>query len=128
MRSMVAAAGGAPAGEDPRRRDAGSCVPVPGPLEIGNQHCGCRAKQRNSFVIDEPVDRRCIYLPQADVGGGDGSDEPGECPAVGVNIGSVQRYRSLGLIGMCASVPIAFTQALRCVIMTPFGFDVVPLV
>ena len=44
------------------------------------------------------------------------------------NIGSVHRYRSAEVIGQCASVPTAFTQALRCVIITPFGFAVVPLV
>ena len=44
------------------------------------------------------------------------------------NIGSVHRYRSAGVIGMCTSVPTAFTQALRCVIITPFGREVVPLV
>ena len=44
------------------------------------------------------------------------------------NIGSVHKYRSAGVIGICTSMPTAFTHALRCVIITPLGRDVVPLV
>ncbi len=44
------------------------------------------------------------------------------------NIGSVHKKRSAGVIGQCASVPTEFIHALRCVIMTPFGREVVPLV
>ena len=44
------------------------------------------------------------------------------------NIGSVHRYVSAGVIGVCASMPTQFIHALRCVIITPFGRDVVPLV
>ena len=44
------------------------------------------------------------------------------------NIGRVHRYRSPQASGKWSSVPTAFTQALRCVIITPFGREVVPLV
>ncbi len=44
------------------------------------------------------------------------------------NMGSVHRYRSPGAMDQCVSVPIEFTQALRWVIITPFGREVVPLV
>src|SRR6188474_3104035 len=44
------------------------------------------------------------------------------------NIGSVHKYASAGVIGQCASMPTVFVHALRCVIITPFGRDVVPLV
>src|SRR5688500_12534295 len=44
------------------------------------------------------------------------------------NIGSVHRYMSAGVIGQCASIPTVFIHAFRCVIMTPLGRDVVPLV
>src|SRR5688500_10172316 len=44
------------------------------------------------------------------------------------NIGSVQRYTSAGVIGVWVSMPTQFIQALRCVIITPFGREVVPLV
>ena len=44
------------------------------------------------------------------------------------NIGNVQRYRSAMVIGRWTSVPTAFTHAFRCVIITPLGRDVVPLV
>src|SRR3979411_2796720 len=44
------------------------------------------------------------------------------------NIGRVHRYLSLICIGTWRSVPITFRYALRCVIITPLGRDVVPLV
>ena len=44
------------------------------------------------------------------------------------NIGSVQRYRSPGPIGKWTSRPTELTHAFRCVIITPFGRAVVPLV
>src|SRR5829696_5954513 len=44
------------------------------------------------------------------------------------NIGNVHKYASAGVIGLCASMPTVFIHALRCVIITPFGRDVVPLV
>src|SRR5438874_11290585 len=44
------------------------------------------------------------------------------------NIGSVHRYVSPADIDTCASVPTALMYALRWVIITPFGRDVVPLV
>ena len=37
-------------------------------------------------------------------------------------------WHAAGLIGQCANVPTEFIHALRCVIITPFGRDVVPLV
>ena len=53
---------------------------------------------------------------------------PDERPAVGVK----HRQRpqvAIGIrIGRCSSVPTTFMYALRCVIITPFGRDVVPLV
>ena len=44
------------------------------------------------------------------------------------NIGSVHRYRSAHVMGMCTRVPTAFMYALRWVIITPLGREVVPLV
>ena len=44
------------------------------------------------------------------------------------NIGSVHRYRSAHVIGRCTKVPTAFMYALRWVIITPLGREVVPLV
>src|SRR6187397_3088779 len=44
------------------------------------------------------------------------------------NIGSVHKYASAGVIGQCASMPTVFIHAFLCVIITPFGRDVVPLV
>ena len=44
------------------------------------------------------------------------------------NIGSVHRYVSSTVMWKWTSVSITFIHALRCVIITPFGFAVVPLV
>ena len=44
------------------------------------------------------------------------------------NIGSVHRYRSAHVMGRCTRVPTAFMYALRWVIITPLGREVVPLV
>ena len=44
------------------------------------------------------------------------------------NIGRVHRYRSAAVMGQWAKTPSTFTHALRCVIITPLGFEGVPLV
>ncbi len=44
------------------------------------------------------------------------------------NIGRVHRYRSPTPMGRCSRVPMEFIAAFRCVIITPFGRAVVPLV
>ena len=44
------------------------------------------------------------------------------------NIGRVHRYRSAGVMCQWTRVPTQFAQALRWVIITPLGLDVVPLV
>ena len=44
------------------------------------------------------------------------------------NIGRVHRYTSAGVMDTCTSVPTTFMYALRWVIITPLGRDVVPLV
>jgi hypothetical protein len=44
------------------------------------------------------------------------------------NIGSVHRYAEPTAIGRCSRVPMVLMAAFRCVIITPFGRAVVPLV
>jgi hypothetical protein len=44
------------------------------------------------------------------------------------NMGRVHRYRSPTAVGRWSSVPIVLIAAFRCVIITPFGRAVVPLV
>ena len=126
MRSIVAAAGGAPAvsTRTPRAVTRTSS----GALAMAISTVGAAHSMVIRSAFDEPVDRRGVDLAQADVRRAHRGDDPRERPAVGVE----HRQRPQVAIGRSHrhvnERADAFTQALRCVIITPFGREVVPLV
>ena len=125
---MVAAAGGAPAvsTRTPRGTPRLHLVRRVGKRDEDGRR---RAQHRDRARRGPGERRRGLDFAQADVRAADRGDDPDERPAVGVK----HRQRPQVAVGRassaaCSSVPTAFIQALRCVIITPLGRDVVPLV
>ena len=128
MRSMVAAAGGAPAvsTRTPRRtsrRSSSGALAMP-MSTVGAAHSMRDAFSRRSsanIAAGSTLRRQtCVAAHRR--------HDPHERPAVGVEHRQRPQVAVGERHGRCTSVPTTFIQALRCVIITPFGREVVPLV
>src|SRR5579871_2250826 len=124
---MVAGAGGAPAVRirtplgAPRRISSAACA---SPIRtVGAAH---RILADSRFIKEKTflgsTRRRQICAPPTAV------TVHTKVQPLARNMGSVQRERSAEVIGTWIRLPTTLRYAFRCVIMTPLGRDVVPLV
>jgi hypothetical protein len=126
-RSIVAAAGGAPA---VMTRTPGGTSPRTSGEELASEMhtVGAAHMRRTSSSLIKPntvagsTFRRHTCVPAAAV------TVHVNVQPLAWNIGSVHRYASPTGIGRCRRVPMVFRAAFRWVIITPLGRDVVPLV
>ena len=88
----------------------------------------CGAEHRHTFVADEREGARRLDAAQTDVRATHGGDDPDEGPAVRVEHRQGPEVAVRGCHVEMDDRPTAFMYALRCVIITPFGRKVVPLV
>src|ERR1700677_2904178 len=124
---MVAAAGGAPAvttrtpaGTSPRTSAGALASEI---STVGAAHSSRTFSSRISRnTVAGSTLRRQTWTPAAAV------TVQVNVQPFAWNIGSVHRYRSPTAIGRCSRVPIVLTDAFLCVIITPLGRAVVPLV
>src|SRR5437867_1456560 len=124
---MVAGAGGAPAvttwtpgGTRPRSSGPALARPI---RTVGAAHIQVTPSLRtNSNTRDGSTFRRHTWVAPTAV-----TVQVNVHPFAW-NMGRVHRYRSSTRIGRCRSVPTTLNAAFRCVIITPFGRAVVPLV
>ena len=126
-RSIVAAAGGAPAVSTriprgaPRLASAGAfAIPM---STVGAAHSVViRSAAMRSKTARGSTLRRQTWTPPAAV------TVQTKVQPLAWNMGRVHRYRSAQVILKCSRVPTTFRWALRWVIITPLGREVVPLV
>ena len=126
-RSIVAAAGGAPAvmtrtpGATSPRVSAGALASEMSTVGAAHIKATCSSLISRNTVAGSTL-RRQTWVPAAAV------TVQVYVQPFAWNIGSVHRYRSPTAIGRCSSVPMVFIAAFLWVIITPFGRAVVPLV
>src|SRR5574340_220753 len=124
---MVAAAGGAPAvstrtpGRALARASSGAPAMLISTVGAAQSIVTCSSLMVSKMVAGSILRRQMCLAPAA-------VTVQTNVQPLAWNIGRVQGYVSAGDMGAWISVPTVFMYALRWVIMTPLGREVVPLV
>ena len=129
-RSIVRVGGGAPATTMRVRPWPGiSPLPLLRGVEHRVDHGRRAAQQRDAVLVDAAQDLGAVDLAQHDVPAAHAGDRVRHAPAVAVEHRQrVEVDVAVAHADACQPNVVALTQMLRCVICTPFGRAVVPLV